>query len=682
ISKEHKQARKESASERVMICSFRTQSERLRSHRRTSGIPGVIWLSLAACLVIVAGAYFYNLHQMTETGEVIRAKLSEIHGDVIIERGNNEIHAQDNEGLFSGDIIKTDKSEEAKVKYDNESTVISISEKTELNIHEEQGAKRVDIRKGKIECDIAPQPAGKPMKFYTSLAEAEVLGTQFGLVSDYSKTLLNVEQGRLMLTRLDNRECAEVTPHYEGVVDKGNSIVIIRPEGSLSKGLVAYWPGTREGDTLIDMSGNGNDGKIAGEAAGVKGFLGDALELDGKDDYIAVNNPQGSPEKGPFTIGMWVRTDVLSQSLYTPLFSSHFKPGGAASSGSFQIEAYENSPSMFRIRSGGIKGEIGDFLPVWMHMAVTFDGQTITTFHNGRPMETVSAGTSLSLKNYAVGTDKTGNRFFKGQVDEVCIYNRALSKKEISQFLLRSYRKTADKKVETAEEFNRLIQNEYVSKVQAGDVVLQEDFKAGLQKWVEIDQFDLNLSAQEREKKATEIQRKWTPRKTYPFRNVKLEEVDIGGIKTKAMVFNTKESGAVVRLKEKLIIGSGLEVTMKIFIEGNAGSEKQAHIRQLFSHVYIGGWAGEMIYSQGLDAPRDKWAVWKGIICPHRDKTGYGSEDLVIYIDGVPRQWDRLHCYHPIRTLSFVVYGYGGKIYIADVNIRKLDGPSVRNAEK
>ena len=164
ISKEHKQAGKESASERVGVCSFRTQSEKRRSQRRKSAVPRIIWLSLAACLVIVAGAYFYNLHQMTTTGEALKAKLTEIHGKVLIERGDNEIRAQDNEELFSGDIIKTDISEDAKIKYDNEPTLISISDQTELNIHEEQGVKRVDIRKGKIECEVAPQPAGKRSK--------------------------------------------------------------------------------------------------------------------------------------------------------------------------------------------------------------------------------------------------------------------------------------------------------------------------------------------------------------------------------------------------------------------------------------------------------------------------------------------------------------------------------------
>ena len=128
-----------------------SEPEPLHRFRRSGRRFRLIWVSLAACLVIVAGAYFFNLWQMSQTHDLIRAKLIEVHGRITIERDGDEMPAEK-------DRIETGTGGKAELKYNNEDTAISIFEDTDLHIKGKGGAKQIYLDRGKIHCSVSKQP--------------------------------------------------------------------------------------------------------------------------------------------------------------------------------------------------------------------------------------------------------------------------------------------------------------------------------------------------------------------------------------------------------------------------------------------------------------------------------------------------------------------------------------------
>ena len=77
-----------------------------------------IWIAVAACLVIAGGVYLYNIYQVSQIPGLIKAKLIEAKGGVIVERNGKRIRAQEGMEIISGDSIKTEAEGQAILKYD------------------------------------------------------------------------------------------------------------------------------------------------------------------------------------------------------------------------------------------------------------------------------------------------------------------------------------------------------------------------------------------------------------------------------------------------------------------------------------------------------------------------------------------------------------------------------------
>ena len=75
--------------------------------------------------------------------------------------------------------------------------------------------------------------------------------------------------------------------------------------------LVAWWTfDDGSGTTAVDSSGNGNDGTLIGGATWVDGQLGDAIQFNGTDSYVAAAHIPF--DNRSFTITMWVNPDLYT----------------------------------------------------------------------------------------------------------------------------------------------------------------------------------------------------------------------------------------------------------------------------------------------------------------------------------------------------------------------------------
>lgn len=81
----------------------------------------------------------------------------------------------------------------------------------------EDGQKQLHLREGSLFARVARQSEGRPMLIHTRTAELEILGTQLDVEAAPGSTRLNVDEGRVRVTRLVDGSVAEVPARHQVV---------------------------------------------------------------------------------------------------------------------------------------------------------------------------------------------------------------------------------------------------------------------------------------------------------------------------------------------------------------------------------------------------------------------------------------------------------------------------------
>lgn len=221
------------------------------------------------------------------------------------------------------------------------------------------------------------------------------------------------------------------------------AIALLVPVQAQEDGLVAEWHFDEgAGNVLKDSSGNGNDGIIFG-ASWVDGKFGKALSFGGTNNYV--NIPASSINNmGAGTIALWISpSSSQGSSWYSNINGAFF---GKQHNGIYNMAVigFDKSTLPARIsfclaNSGGILVGTTSVSPnVWHYIVVNWDGSYWKIYVDG--IQDVAQANSNILPNDlsptltsigAWGGD--GKSFFKGLIDEVRIYSRALSASEIKE---------------------------------------------------------------------------------------------------------------------------------------------------------------------------------------------------------------------------------------------------------
>ena len=201
----------------------------------------------------------------------------------------------------------------------------------------------------------------------------------------------------------------------------------------VTEGLIGFWTldeDTINGKTAHDVWGD-NHGEIIDHSGTAKGKINEALELDGVDDCVQL------PDLGTevaVTVEVWVNLQGGFQ-------------GNAGLVSTFGAELWKSGTIHFRINEAGpgvsMDKNDGGVIPPpgpieqnqWYHCAYTCDTSKneMTLYVDGEPLATTtSGGVPNNLTCLRIGASYNG-RYFPGILDEVRIYNRALSDDEIEQ---------------------------------------------------------------------------------------------------------------------------------------------------------------------------------------------------------------------------------------------------------
>jgi len=195
-----------------------------------------------------------------------------------------------------------------------------------------------------------------------------------------------------------------------------------------------------KGNAARDTSGNNNHAIVRG-ATYVPGPRGFALRFDGKDNFVDVGKRQslqldkaGSievwflPEEFQGGIVNWSTGGGWDDERLVVAFNTYSTYRG------FNVVVADGASSLCRRVPEPEKG-------VWNHLVLTFDGDTISCWLNGHAV-TFSQDVSPALEGVPFWIGRCqglGAEYFKGLIDEVSVYDRALSPDEI----LARYRRDA-----------------------------------------------------------------------------------------------------------------------------------------------------------------------------------------------------------------------------------------------
>ena len=127
-----------------------------------------------------------------------------------IQRGDQRLDIANGLALRDGDTVSVPPGSWARVRY-ADGTMLDIAPASEVTLSQpEKLGKRVLIASGSLTADIAKQPPERRMVFTTPTAAATVLGTKITLEVTPMSTRLEVERGRVGLTRRDEATGIEV----------------------------------------------------------------------------------------------------------------------------------------------------------------------------------------------------------------------------------------------------------------------------------------------------------------------------------------------------------------------------------------------------------------------------------------------------------------------------------------
>ena len=214
--------------------------------------------------------------------------------------------------------------------------------------------------------------------------------------------------------------------NVSGVSSEVNATVAANSGAGL---VAAYSFDAGAGTSAVDSSGNGNTGTLANATWASGGKYGSALSFNGTNAWVTVNSSTSLALTNGMTVEAWVNPTTLGNAYRTVVFRE--QPGSevyslyANQSGNPQAPLGEVYVNGFKDASASTGLATGS----WAHLAETYDGSSVRLYVNGTLVSTTAAPGSLasSTAPLRIGGNNIWGEYFSGLIDEVRVYNRALS---------------------------------------------------------------------------------------------------------------------------------------------------------------------------------------------------------------------------------------------------------------
>jgi hypothetical protein len=231
------------------------------------------------------------------------------------------------------------------------------------------------------------------------------------------------------------------------------SLVCVNPQ----PGLVSWWPGDGNASDIVA----GNHGAPQNGTTFVSGKVGQAFSFDGLNDYVSIpDNPTLTPPSNSVTLDAWIKPNTVSGpraivTKYSPPLDVSWDLI-VLDGGRIRFDVYQSGAADIGRGYDTVNPVIS--AGVWQHVAATFDVATqavriyvdgvevpaILSFGQGQPPVTSIRDSNSPVR---IGALQDGNSnityFWNGLIDEVDLFDRALTSAEIQAIFAGSARKCA-----------------------------------------------------------------------------------------------------------------------------------------------------------------------------------------------------------------------------------------------
>jgi hypothetical protein len=209
--------------------------------------------------------------------------------------------------------------------------------------------------------------------------------------------------------------------------------------------LVSWWRFDEDTGTIAYDSAGDNDGQLIGGPVWTTGHIEGGLSFDGVNDYVDVQDDPSLrfSQYSSFTFALWVNPmsysyNVIFCKMRTGgqhnIFGYYMRQNGDTNAFDFVTERSGHSYVLISTPNNSITS--GN----WYHVVCVYDNTNMKIYLNGQLKDTYTftggTGTSTPDKNMAIGArsfDSTIDGFFTGTLDDIRVYNRALTDEEILQ---------------------------------------------------------------------------------------------------------------------------------------------------------------------------------------------------------------------------------------------------------
>jgi hypothetical protein len=179
------------------------------------------------------------------------------------------------------------------------------------------------------------------------------------------------------------------------------------------------------GGTVADATGKGHTGTIREAAWTTAGKNGKALQFDGVNDWVAIDDAADLRLSTGMTLEAWVNPSSLT-GWRTVIMKE--RAGDLA----YALYGAQNKPSL-QPTNGTVTGPSNMTLNAWTHVAGTYDGAAARIYVNGTQVATLNVANALVASNgtLRIGGNSIWAEWFAGKIDDVRIYDKALTAAQI-----------------------------------------------------------------------------------------------------------------------------------------------------------------------------------------------------------------------------------------------------------
>ena len=264
-------------------------------------------------------------------------------------------------------------------------------------------------------------PANSQVTYGTTTSYGSSSALNSSLVTTHSVALTSLTAGTTYHYRV-------LSADSTGALVTGLDNVFTTTQATIPGLVAAYSFNEGTGTTVGDSSGSGNMGTVANTTWTTSAKFGNALVFNGSSSFVTINDSGSLHLTTGMTLEAWVNPSTVSSAWRDVIYKGN---------DIYYLEGTSDNSS--RPAGGGTWGSLPVYgaaaltTNTWAYLALTYDGANLRLYVNGTQVATQArTGNIASSTNpLQIGGDSIYGQYFQGTIDEVRVYNAALTATQI-----------------------------------------------------------------------------------------------------------------------------------------------------------------------------------------------------------------------------------------------------------